>query len=150
MITCEFPAPLITKASKSPPVAPNTSKFADSTDTNGCSRKTRVSGVVSVFESDEFKKSGRLPSVSVPRTSSTGSSLSSRSESISSTGSSEATQGFYCKSAPPYDCELPHKVCKNLCFSPCTKTFCKGAWLKSSTSRLYQFQQPCIVHASQA
>ena len=97
MITHEIPAVPIT------PVTQNKSTFTESTDTNGSSCKSRVSGMVSVFESAEFKKEGRLP---VPRTSSTGSSLSSRSESTSSTGSAEISQGFYCKSAPPYDCEL--------------------------------------------
>lgn len=101
MITHEIPAVPITNSS---PVTQDKSTFTESTDTNGCSSsKARVSGIVSVFESAEFKKEGRLP---VPRTSSTGSSLSSRSESTSSTGSAEITQGFYCKSAPPYDCEL--------------------------------------------
>ena len=98
MITHEIPAVPITNSSQ------NKSTFTESTDTNGCSSsKSRVSGMVSVFESAEFKKEGRLP---VPRTSSTGSSLSSRSESTSSTGSAEISQGFYCKSAPPYDCKL--------------------------------------------
>lgn len=98
MITHEIPAPLITSSSS---VTQDKSTFTESTDTNSC--KSRVTGMVSVFESAEFKKEGRLP---VPRISSTGSSLSSRSESTSSTGSAEITQGFYCKSAPPCGCKL--------------------------------------------
>lgn len=90
MTTYEVPASVITNAASS--VTPD--KSTESADTNACSSsKIRVSSIVSVFDSDEFKKSGRLPE---PQTSPVS----------EVTPLAKITQGFYCKSAPPYDCQL--------------------------------------------